>query len=283
MDTNLTDRDEKIAYLLSREKGSYTFDDLLIIMELLRSPGGCPWDMEQDHHSIRNDFIEETYEVIEAIDRDDPVHLREELGDVLLQVVFHARIEEENGRFCMQNVANDICEKLIYRHPHVFGEVQVQDSRQVLSNWEKLKGVEKQAERVTITDNLRAIPAMEPALMRAQKVGKKAACFDFANADEVFCKLDEEIAEVKEAAASGDHAAVEEEMGDLLLTVTSLSRKLGVKSEEALMHATDKFIRRFEKVERAVLAEGKQMDQLSMPELDAIWDKIKHAPTEGAE
>lgn len=280
----MIDRESKINYLLSREKGSYTFDDLLMVMELLRSPGGCPWDIEQDHHSIRNDFIEETYEVVEAIDKDDPVHLREELGDVLLQVVFHARIEEEEGRFNAQDVANDICEKMIYRHPHVFGEVQVKDSQQVLSNWEKLKGVEKKAERVTMTDQLRAIPSMEPALMRAQKVGKKAACFDFANAEEVYRKLDEEIAEVKAAAASGDHAAVEEEMGDLLLTVTSLARKLGVKSEEALMHATDKFIRRFEQVEQAVMAEGKQMDQLSMPELDAIWDRIKHAPTEeGAE
>lgn len=280
----MIDRESKINYLLSREKGSYTFDDLLMVMELLRSPGGCPWDIEQDHHSIRNDFIEETYEVVEAIDKDDPVHLREELGDVLLQVVFHARIEEEEGRFNAQDVANDICEKMIYRHPHVFGEVQVKDSQQVLSNWEKLKGVEKKAERVTMTDQLRAIPSMEPALMRAQKVGKKAACFDFANAEEVYRKLDEEITEVKAAAASGDHAAVEEEMGDLLLTVTSLARKLGVKSEEALMHATDKFIRRFEQVEQAVMAEGKQMDQLSMPELDAIWDRIKHAPTEeGAE
>ena len=221
-------REEKIDYLLSREKGSYTFDDLVLIMELLRSPGGCPWDIEQNHHSIRNDLIEETYEVVEAIDRDDPVHLREELGDVLLQVVFHARIEDEVGRFTVYDVANDICEKLIYRHPHVFGQVHVDSSEQVLSNWEKLKGVEKQAERVTLTDQLRAIPAMEPALMRAQKVGKKAACFDFADADEVYAKLAEEIAEVRAASASGDDAAVEEELGDLLLTVTSLARNLGV-------------------------------------------------------
>lgn len=273
-------REEKIDYLLSREKGSYTFDDLVLIMELLRSPGGCPWDIEQNHHSIRNDLIEETYEVVEAIDRDDPVHLREELGDVLLQVVFHARIEDEVGRFTVYDVANDICEKLIYRHPHVFGQVHVDSSEQVLSNWEKLKGVEKQAERVTLTDQLRAIPAMEPALMRAQKVGKKAACFDFADADEVYAKLAEEIAEVRAASASGDGAAVEEELGDLLLTVTSLARKLGVKSEEALMHATDKFIDRFERVENAVRARGQNMADLSMTELNAVWDGIKHAPEE---
>ena len=273
-------REEKIDYLLSREKGSYTFDDLVLIMELLRSPGGCPWDIEQNHHSIRNDLIEETYEVVEAIDRDDPVHLREELGDVLLQVVFHARIEDEVGRFTVYDVANDICEKLIYRHPHVFGQVYVDGSEQVLSNWEKLKGVEKQAERVTLTDQLRAIPAMEPALMRAQKVGKKAACFDFADADEVYAKLAEEIAEVRAASASGDGAAVEEELGDLLLTVTSLARKLGVKSEEALMHATDKFIDRFERVEHAARARGQNMADLSMTELNAVWDGIKHAPEE---
>ena len=273
-------REEKIDYLLYREKGSYTFDDLVLIMELLRSPGGCPWDIEQNHHRIRNDLIEETYEVVEAIDRDDPVHLREELGDVLLQVVFHARIEDEVGRFTVYDVANDICEKLIYRHPHVFGQVHVDGSEQVLSNWEKLKGVEKQAERVTLTDQLRAIPAMEPALMRAQKVGKKAACFDFADADEVYAKLSEEIAEVRAASASGDDAAVEEELGDLLLTVTSLARKLGVKSEEALMHATDKFIDRFERVEHAVRARGQNMADLSMTELNAVWDGIKHAPEE---
>lgn len=277
MDTSkLTTRDEKIAYLLGKEPGTLDFDDLVLVMELLRSEGGCPWDMEQDHHSIRNDLIEETYEVIEAIDKDDPVHLREELGDLLLQVVFHARIEDEKNVFTMQDVANDICAKLIYRHPHVFGTVNVADSAEVLVNWEKLKGIEKQAERVTMTDKLRAIPAMEPALMRAQKVGKKAACFDFANADEVYAKIDEELNEVRAAAASGDKSAVEEELGDLLLTVTSLARKLGVKSEEALYHATDKFINRFEKVENAVLAEGKSMESMTMPELDAVWDRIKH-------
>ena len=272
-------REAKMQYLLEKKTG-YDFYDLCTIVGILRAPGGCPWDIEQNHHSIRNDLIEETYEVVEAIDRDDPVHLREELGDVLLQVVFHARIEDEVGRFTVYDVANDICEKLIYRHPHVFGQVHVDGSEQVLSNWEKLKGVEKQAERVTLTDQLRAIPAMEPALMRAQKVGKKAACFDFADADEVYAKLAEEIAEVRAASASGDGAAVEEELGDLLLTVTSLARKLGVKSEEALMHATDKFIDRFERVENAVRARGQNMADLSMTELNAVWDGIKHAPEE---
>ena len=266
-------RDEKVRYLLEK-KSPYTFDDLVTVVELLRSEGGCPWDMEQTHKSIRNDFIEETYEVIEAIDTEDPVLLREELGDVLLQVVFHARIEQEQDVFGMEEVSNDICAKLIHRHPHVFGTVEVENSAEVLKNWEAIKGEEKQ--RVTVTDKLRAIPPMYPALMRAQKVGKKAACFDFGSADEVYKKLDEEIAEVKAAAETGDQAAVEEELGDLLLTVTSLARKLGVKSEEALFHATNKFIDRFEKVENAVIAVGKDMDTLTMAELDAIWDTIKH-------
>ena len=267
-------REEKVRYLLEKRTG-YDFDDLVLIAEILRSEGGCPWDMEQTHKSVRNDFIEETYEVIEAIDTEDPVLLREELGDVLLQVVFHARMEEEIGHFNMNDVANDICAKLIHRHPHVFGTVEVENTAEVLSNWETIKGEEKQ--RVTVTDKLRAIPPMYPALMRAQKVGKKAACFDFANADEVYKKLDEEIAEVKAAAATGDAAAVEEELGDLLLTVTSLARKLGVNSEEALFRATGKFIDRFERVENAVLAKGKSMEELTMPELDAIWDEIKRA------
>ena len=266
-------RDEKVRYLLEKNT-PYTFDDLVTVVELLRSEGGCPWDMEQTHKSIRNDFIEETYEVIEAIDTEDPVLLREELGDVLLQVVFHARIEQEQDVFGMEEVSNDICAKLIHRHPHVFGTLEVENSAEVLKNWEAIKGEEKQ--RITVTDKLRAIPPMYPALMRAQKVGKKAACFDFGSADEVYKKLDEESAEVKAASAGGDQAAVEEELGDLLLTVTSLARKLGVKSEEALFHATNKFIDRFEKVENAVIEAGKDMETLTMAELDAIWDTIKH-------
>ncbi len=268
-----TERDQKVRDLLTKQT-PYTYEDLITVVELLRSEGGCPWDMEQTHQSIRNDLIEETYEVIEAIDTEDPALLREELGDVLLQVVFHARIEEERDVFGMGEVANDICHKLIHRHPHVFGTVEVEDSAEVLRNWDAIKGEEKQ--RVTVTDQLRAIPPMYPALMRAQKVGKKAACLDFETTEAVYEKLDEEIAEVKAAAEAGDADAIAEELGDLLLTVTSLARKLGVKSEEALYHATNKFIDRFEQVENAVRAEGKQMDELTMSELDAIWDRIKH-------
>ncbi len=256
------------------EKDRYSFDDLVLIVELLRSEGGCPWDIEQTHKSIRNDFIEETYEVIEAIDTEDPVLLREELGDVLLQVVFHTRIETEEQRFDINDVANDICAKLIHRHPHVFAELQVKDSAEVLNNWEKIKVEEKS--RLTLTDKLTAIPPMLPALIRAQKVGKKASFFDFENIDDVYAKLYEEIDEVKAAAQTGNKEDIQEELGDLLLTVTSLARKLGVNSEEALFGATNKFIDRFSKVEKAVIAQGKNVENMSMTELDEVWDGIKH-------
>ena len=265
-------RQEKINALLSKE--SYTFDDLVIIMELLRSEGGCPWDREQTHKSIRNNFIEETYEVIEAIDTDDAKLLREELGDVMLQIVFHARMEEEAGAFDVNDVANDVCVKLIHRHPHIFGDNDAKTSEDVLKNWEAIKNVEKS--RVTYTDKLNAIPPMFPALLRAQKVGKKASFFDFETSDLVIEKIYEETEEVREAMRSGDREQVEEEIGDLLLTVTSLARKAGVDSEEALFKAVNKFINRFQKVENAAIEKGLEIDKMTMAELDAIWDEIKH-------
>lgn len=264
---------EKKRMLLEKAGEGYGFEDLITVVEVLRSEEGCPWDREQDHKSIRRDFIEETYEVIEAIDTENPELLREELGDVLLQVTFHAQIETEIGRFTIEDVANDICVKLIHRHPHVFADVKADTSEKVLSNWEKIKSEEK--ERVTVTDKLRAIPPMLPALMRAEKVGKKASCFDFVDAESVMAKVYEELDELKEAMAEGRAEHIEEEMGDLLLTVTSLCRKIGVESEVALSKATNKFIDRFEKIENAVIAEGKNINELSMTELDAIWDKNK--------
>ncbi|MBO7310829.1 MAG: nucleoside triphosphate pyrophosphohydrolase [Clostridia bacterium] len=258
--------------LLDKER--YSFEDLVAVVEVLRSEVGCPWDREQDHKSIRKDFIEETYEVIEAIDTEDPELLREELGDVMLQVVFHAQIENEKGVFCIDDVSNDICAKLIHRHPHVFGDTVAKTSDAVLSNWEKIKSDEKK--RITVPDKLRAIPPMLPALMRAEKVGKKASCFDFADREAVMEKLCEELCELQEAIEVGEQRNIEEEMGDLLLTVTSLCRKLGIESEVALSRATNKFIDRFEAVENEVIDEGKSINDMSMTELDAIWDKIKH-------
>lgn len=267
----------KIQNLLSKEH--YTFDDLVDVVVVLRSEQGCPWDREQDHKSIRNDFIEETYEVIEAIDTDDPVLLREELGDVLLQVVFHARIEEQEGRFNINDVANDICVKLIHRHPHVFGDVYAKDSAQVLQNWDAIKSEEKQ--RVTVTDKLRAIPPMYPALLRAQKVGKKASCFDFANVDQVRDKVLEEIEEVMQV--TNDPVEAEKEIGDLLLAVTSLARMLHVNAEQALYNATNRFIDRFEAIEKEVEAQGLDITTADRDALERIWDENKKKQKQGAD
>ena len=264
--------EEMIKELLSKDR--YSFDDLVRVVEILRSDIGCPWDREQTHKSIRKDLIEETYEVIEAIDNEDPELMREELGDVLLQVVFHARIEQEEGRCDIDDVANDICVKLIHRHPHVFGNVVAETSEKVLSNWEQIKSEEK--ERVTVTDKLRAIPPMLPALMRAEKVGKKASCFDFPTAADVMDKVGEELCEVSDAIDEGDKAHIEEEIGDLLLTVTSLCRKIGVDPEVALNKATDKFIDRFDTLEKAILERGGDIKNMKMSDLDAIWEEIKH-------
>ena len=265
------ERNEIIRTLL--EKDSYEFDDLVEIVKILRSEGGCPWDREQTHKSIRNDFIEETYEVIEAIDTDDPVLLREELGDVMLQVVFHARIAEEDQVFAINEVADGICKKLIHRHPHVFADVCAGTSEEVLKNWEAIKSDEKS--RKTVTDKLRAVPPMLPALMRAAKVGKKASWFDFPEISDVMDKLSEEFVEVSEAIEEGDEAHITEEIGDLLLTVTSLCRKLNVSAEDALRAATDKFISRFERIEQEILSEGKELSDYTLEELDAMWGKNK--------
>ena len=270
---------EKKKYLL--EKENYNVDDLVVLVEVLRSNEGCPWDMEQTHKSIRRDFIEETYEVIEAIDTDNPVLLREELGDVLLQVAFHSQIEREEGRFTLNDVANDICVKLIHRHPHVFGNVIAESADKVLSNWEAIKSEEK--ERKTVTDKLTAIPPMLPALMRADKVGRKASCFDFPNAESVMLKVKEELCELEEAMAQNDADNIEEELGDLIFSVVSLCRKLGFESEVVLNKATDKFIKRFASLEAVVLEEGKDITKLSMTELDAIWEKNKEKSSKNLE
>jgi len=267
-------REEKMQMIL--QKKAYDARDLVTIVELLRLPGGCPWDMEQTHKSIRNDLIEETYEVIEAIDNEDPALLREELGDVLLQVAMHARMEEEQGRCSFDDVANDICQKMIHRHPHVFGDVVAKTSDQVLSNWEVIKSEEKSRE--TVTDKLRAIPRQYPALLRAAKVGKKARMMDFPDAAAVADKVAEELSEVREALGAGSPEALAEEIGDLLLSAASLARLAGVDPELALTRATDKFIDRFSAVEQAAAAAGKDLTAMSDAEKDVLWENAKKIP-----
>lgn len=265
------DRSGKIAEL--NAKKVYTFDDLCMIMELLRSEGGCPWDREQTHESIRRDFIEETYEVIEAIDTNDPYLLREELGDVLLQVVFHARIEEEAGNFVMSDVLTEICAKLIHRHPHIFGDLIAETSEKVLTNWDIIKNEEKQRE--TVTSRLRSVPPSLPALMKASKVGKRAACFDFPNAESAFEKIGEERAEIAEIMGKGDKDRLEEEIGDLLFSVANFARKSDIDPEMALNNATKKFINRFEMIENTALEMGKDVEKMSQKELDELWNAKK--------
>ena len=228
---------QEIATLL--QKKHYDFKDLSAVMRILRSPEGCPWDREQDHHSIRSSLIEETYEVVEAIDNEDPVLLREELGDLLFQIFFHAEIETEENRFGVSEVVDDICKKMIHRHPHVFGEVEVANSSEVLKNWESIKTEEKQ--RNTLVDKLRAIPPMMPALMRASKVGKKSGRAEGADAEEILTLLEAQIKEMKSSlsAPDGDPRAL---IGALLMNVTDLSRAVGVDAEHALSSATDRLI-----------------------------------------
>lgn len=254
-------------------KNSYGLKDLENIVSILRSPGGCPWDAEQDHKSLRRALLEESCEVIEAIDEESPAHLQEELGDVLLQVVFHADIERQAGRFDLEAVADGICKKLIFRHPHVFGDVSVHDSEEVLVNWDALKRQEKSQE--TYTDTLTAVAKSLPALWRAEKVQKKAkkAGFDWPDASGALDKLSEELAELKEAMAQGTN--IQEELGDLLFSVVNISRFLKADPEEALNAATEKFISRFAKVEEMALAQGKDMAQMSLEELDKLWERAK--------
>lgn len=256
-------------------KESYGLKDLETIVSILRAPGGCPWDAEQDHKSLRRALLEESCEVIEAINEDDPEHLKEELGDVLLQVVFHADIEREGGRFDLEAVADGVCKKLIFRHPHVFGDVSVADSAEVLVNWDQLKRQEKAQE--TYTDTLTAVAKSLPALWRAEKVQKKAkkAGFDWPDASGAVDKLSEELAELQDAMAQGSN--IEEELGDLLFSVVNVSRFLKIDPEQALNAATEKFISRFAQVEKMALSEGKDMAQMSLEELDKLWERAKQA------
>ena len=252
-------------------KDSYDVKDLEEIVRILRAPGGCPWDAEQTHQSIRRNFLEEAYEAAEAIDEESPEHLKEELGDVLLQVVFHARMEEEEGRFDLDAVADGVCKKLIYRHPHVFGDVAVSGTGEVLSNWEELKRKEKG--QATNTDALESVARSLPALWRAEKVQKKAkkAGFDWPEVSGALDKLSEELEELKAAAAQGTNVA--EELGDLLFSAVNVSRFLDVDCEDALNQATDKFINRFRKVEEQ--AGDRPMTGMTLEELDQLWEKAK--------
>ena len=256
-----------------QKKEKYNFNDLLRIMEILRAPDGCMWDREQDHQSIRRNFIEETYEVCEAIDEQDPEHLKEELGDVLLQVVFHTQMEKEKGVFDIGDVADGICKKLIYRHPHIFGTVEVGSSEEILRNWDELKRKEKHQK--SDTDTLASVAKSLPGLIRAEKLQKKAAKvgFDWENAQGALEKAGEELDEVKRAiAGDGDP---EEEIGDLLFAAVNVARHLKVDPERAMEKTCNKFIRRFADMEQQAKEENKALSGLSLAELDTLWNRSK--------
>lgn len=256
-------------------KDKYDINDLISIITVLRSPGGCPWDIAQTHGSIKKNFIEETYEVIEAINNDSVEGLREELGDVLLQIALHTEMEREKGNFDFDDVCNELCQKLIIRHPHVFGDVKADDEKQALLSWDTAKAQSKGMK--TQSQSLKAVALELPALMRAQKVQSRAAKagFDWDNADGAFDKIFEEINELKLAVEHNSQAEIEDELGDLLFSCVNVSRFVNADSEECLKAATDKFIGRFTLTEQLAREEGISMNGASVDVLDELWNKAK--------
>lgn len=258
-----------------KRSDTYNMADFQEIMRLLRAPEGCPWDRAQDHHSIRANMLEEAYEAAEAIDEENPDHLKEELGDVLLQVVFHSAMAEEAGQFTLDDVVNGVCQKLVFRHPHVFGDVKAEDSEGALSAWDAQKKVEKGQK--TATDTLNSVAKALPALVRAEKIQKKArkVGFDWDDVAPALDKVEEELGELREAIH--DHTNIEEELGDLLFAAVNVARFVNVEAEGALHRTNEKFIRRFAKVER--LAGDTPMESMTLAQLDKLWEQAKTEET----
>ncbi len=254
-------------------KSRYDYADALEIIRLLRSEDGCPWDKVQTHRSIRRGLLEEAYEAAEAIDLDDPVLMQEELGDVLMQVIFHADIEKDAGRFTMDDVCDGMVKKLLFRHPHVFGTAHEDSPESVLVSWDKLKRQEKG--QATVTDTLNSVARSLPGLWRAEKIQSKAAKagFDWPDAKGALDKLEEETGELRRAVESGEGVA--EELGDVLFAAVKVARFAGVDPEDAIAATCEKFIRRFRAVEEGAARQGRSPDQLSLEEMTALWDGAK--------
>jgi MazG family protein len=255
-----------------------TFDALVEIMDRLRDPGGCPWDREQTYASLRGFLLEEAYEVAEAIDDGDPEHLREELGDLLFQVVFLSKLAKEEGRFDAADVIEGIATKMIRRHPHVFAEDSAEDAAEVLRKWEEIKKREKEeAGKEARASLLDGLPRALPALVKAQRLGDKAARvgFDWPEPAAVIAKVEEELGELREAVRGEDAAAAAEELGDLLFAAAMLGRKLGVDPEAALEAANAKFRRRFAGVEQALREQGVPLEQAGLERMDRLWNETK--------
>jgi len=248
------------------------------VMRILREPGGCPWDRAQNHQTLRPYLLEETYEALERIDEGDIDGLREELGDLLLQVVFHARIAEEGGRWELADVIRGIREKLLRRHPHVFGELKLDTPQDVRDEWEKIK-LRDNGDPETEKSTLGGVPKMLPALTRAFRVQEKMAGvgFDWPSSEGALEKLREEMEETIEAVRSGDRDQAEEEIGDLLFSAVNAARLTGFSAEEALRRSTEKVIRRFREVEKRAAGDGHRLSELTLEVMDGYWDKAKAA------
>lgn len=255
------------------EKETYSFEDLREIIRLLRSPDGCPWDKVQTHASLRRGMLEEAYEAVEAIDLNDPDLLCEELGDVLMQVVFHASLEEDAGRFTMDDIADHVVKKLLFRHPHVFGQAVADTPQEVLVSWDQLKRQEKGQN--STADAMDAVARSLPGLWRAEKIQGKAAKagFDWPDVAGALDKLDEETRELREAVAVGE--SVEEELGDVLFAAVKVGRFAHIDPEAAIAGTCEKFIRRFRFVEEAVCNSGRSMEDMPISQLNHLWDKAK--------
>src|SRR6476469_7505966 len=253
---------------------SSAFQNLCDIVARLRAPGGCPWDREQTNESLLPALIEEAYEVAEAARAKDDPHFREELGDLLLVVVMHAEIARESGRFDVDAIIRHVSDKLVRRHPHVFGTSDARDSGAVLKQWEAIKRAEKKAD----SHYLASLPKALPALVRAQKAQSKAARvnFDWTDVRDVVAKVEEELRETKEAIGSKDIARIEDEIGDMLFAVVNLARKCKIDAESALQRSTDKFVARFNQLEDELRRRSKRLGDVELAEMDAIWDRIKN-------
>jgi tetrapyrrole methylase family protein/MazG family protein len=258
------------------ESAAEKFAELVDIMARLRGENGCPWDREQTSESIKPYLVEETYEVLEAIDEQDPVKLKEELGDLMLQIVFHAQMAEEAGAFTVRDVLAAINDKLVRRHPHVFGDVKVDTAQEVLFNWEQIKQTERRREtgQASLLDG---VPRELPALLRAHRLQEKASRvgFDWKEAQEVFRKVEEELAELRAAMQGQAAEQVEAELGDLLFALVNLSRFLAVNPEEALRKTIARFIARFRYIEEELARRGRSLRQASLEEMDALWAEAK--------
>ncbi|AJD30242.1 MULTISPECIES: nucleoside triphosphate pyrophosphohydrolase [Clostridium] len=264
------------VYIPKVSNNNYDFMDLLDIMDKLRGEEGCPWDKEQTHTSLKKYLIEESYEVIEAIDNKDVDMLIEELGDVLLQVIFHSQIGKEEGFFEIKDVIQSICDKMINRHPHVFSDLEINNSNEVLENWDKIKSIEQGNK--TYTDSIRHIAKTLPALMRADKVQKKAAKvgFDWDNIEDAMKKIIEEYKEIEDVYKSKNKVKILEEIGDLLFSVVNVARFLDIDPENALNYSIDKFINRFQYIEDESISMGRNLDNMSLEEMDELWKEAKN-------